>query len=167
MRLRLTKRTDYAIRACVLLAASPGAPVPGRLIAERMAIPDRFLPQVLADLVRAEIVQATVGKRGGYALRRDPGSLPLIEVIECVEGPSRSEQCVLEERRCDVDRACALHPVWSAAQSAFIHVLATTTVADIAPDASPATPPPVRSVDRRTTQPAPGTGPTVPERIPA
>jgi len=132
MRLRLTKRTDYAIRACLLLAVSPDAPVSSRRIAERMAIPNRFLPQVLGDLSRAGLVESTSGKLGGYRLRCDPGALTLLELVETIEGPSRSEQCVLEERACGGDHPCALHPVWSAAQSAFIEVLAMTTLAEIA-----------------------------------
>lgn len=132
MRLRFTKRTDYAIRACLHLVDAGAAPVSSRVIALRMDIPDRFLPQVLADLAKTGIVESTAGKLGGYRLRRDPGELKLIEIVEAVEGPSRSEQCVLEQRGCDANRPCALHPVWSAAQSAFINVLATTSLADVA-----------------------------------
>ena len=132
MRLRLTKRTDYAIRACMLLSVSPDVPVSSRRIAGRMAVPDRFIPHVLADLARAGLVESTSGKLGGYRLRRDPAELTLLELVETMEGPSRSEQCVLEERPCAPEQGCALHPVWSAAQSAFIQVLATTSLAEIA-----------------------------------
>lgn len=133
MRLRLTKRTDYAIRACLYLATSDDdGPVPSRRIAEAMEIPDRFLPQVLADLARSGLVASTNGKRGGYRLTRDPARLSILEIVETVEGPSRSERCVLEERPCDGRSTCALHPVWAAAQSAFVDVLTTASLADIA-----------------------------------
>jgi Rrf2 family protein len=132
MRLRFTKRTDYAIRACLHLVDAGAAPVSSRRIAQEMDIPNQFLPQVLGDLARAGIVESTAGKLGGYQLKRDAADLDLIEIIEAVEGPSRSEHCVLEQRGCDAARPCALHPVWSAAQSAFIHVLATTSLADVA-----------------------------------
>jgi hypothetical protein len=39
---------------------------------------DYTLPQVLADLSRAGIVAGTVGKGGGYVLRRDPEELTLL-----------------------------------------------------------------------------------------
>lgn len=156
MRLRLTKRADYAVRACLVLASASELPLPSRRIAERMAIPDRFLPQVLADLSRAGIVEGTVGKGGGYVLRRDARELTLLEIIESIEGPARSEQCVLEDRPCDPGHACALHPVWSAAQSAFIHVLETTTIDRIAAQAI-----------RSTHLVGAPVGPSAPERIPA
>lgn len=132
MRLQLTRRSDYAIRACLLLAMNEDeAPVSSRRIAERMAIPDRFLPQVLADLGRAGVVTATNGKHGGYRLSRDPIGLSLLELIETIEGPSLSDHCVLEQRPCDGSAACALHPVWASAQTAFTDVLATTSLAAI------------------------------------
>lgn len=161
MRLRLTKRTDYAIRACLLLAVTPDVAVSSRRIAERMDIPDRFLPQVLADLGRAGLVDATAGKNGGYRLRREPATLTLLELVEAVEGPTRSEQCVLEDRACDDGRPCALHPVWSAAQSAFLRVLASTSLAEIAARQW--------AVDagHQDGRPRPTLGPTGPERIPA
>ena len=66
----------------------------------------------LGDLARAGLVESTNGKFGGYRLRRDPAELTLLELIETIEGPSRSVQCVLEERPCGDDRPCALRPGW-------------------------------------------------------
>jgi Rrf2 family protein len=132
MRLQLTKRTDYAIRACLHLAMEDRCPISGRLIAERMAIPDRFLPQVMADLGRAGIVGAMSGKNGGYCLRRDPAELSLLDLVEAVEGAGLRHECAVREAPCDGDPACALHPVWAEAQAAFTAVLAGASIGDLA-----------------------------------
>ena len=132
MRLQLTKRTDYAIRACLHLAMEDRCPISGRLIAERMAIPDRFLPQVMADLGRAGIVGAMNGKNGGYCLRRDPAELSLLDLVEAVEGAGLRHECAVREAPCDGDPACALHPVWAEAQAAFTDVLAGASIGDLA-----------------------------------
>ena len=95
MRLQLTRRTDYAIRACIHLAAEDRCPISSRRIAERMDIPDGFLPQVMGDLTRAGIVGSVNGKNGGYCLRRDPASLSLFEVVEVVEGSGQFDRCVM------------------------------------------------------------------------
>ena len=51
MRIELTKRGDYAVRAMLALARAPeGGVVSARRIADAMDIPVRFLPQVLGDL---------------------------------------------------------------------------------------------------------------------
>ncbi len=133
MRLQLTKRSDYAIRACLRLALASGAErLPSRRIAREMAIPVHFLPQILADLVRGRFVEATGGKLGGYRLSRDPAAVTLLELIETIEGPARSEHCVLRDSACDGDPGCSLHPIWSSAQAAFTEVLGGTSLADIA-----------------------------------
>ncbi len=132
MRLQLTKRTDYAIRACLHLAVEGHCPIPGRQIAEQMAIPDSFLPQVMADLSRAGIVGATSGKHGGYCLRRDPATLSLLDVVEAVEGTDRRRAPVPTDSSCDGDPGCALHPVWAEAQAAFVDILAGASIAELA-----------------------------------
>ncbi len=132
MRLQITKRTDYAIRACLHLAAADACPIPGRRIAERMAIPDQFLPQVMADLGRAGIVAATNGKHGGYCLRRDPAALSLLDVVEAVEGVEPRRPGMVPDAPHDGDPARALYPVWSRARAAFTDVLAGASIAELA-----------------------------------
>jgi Rrf2 family protein len=132
MRLQLTKRTDYAIRACLHLAMEDVCPIPGRRNAAQRSIPDRFLPQVMADLGRAGIVGAVSGKNGGYCLRRDPAGLSLLDLVEAVEGAGLRHECAVREAPCDGDPACALHPVWAEAQAAFTDVLAGASIGDLA-----------------------------------
>jgi Rrf2 family protein len=132
MRLQPTKRTDYAIRACLHLASADACPVSGRRIAEQMAIPDQFLPQVMADLGRAGIVAATNGKHGGYCLRRDPATLSLLDVVDAVEGGDHGRDGASREASREGDPARALYPVWSRAQAAFTDVLAGASIAELA-----------------------------------
>jgi Rrf2 family protein len=132
MRLQLTKRTDYAIRACVHLALEGRCPIPSRMIAEEMAIPTGFLPQVMADLARAGIVGAVAGKHGGYCLSRPPGEVSLLDVVRATETAPRRERCVMRDAPCDADPACALHPVLGAAESSYTGVLDRTSLADLA-----------------------------------
>ena len=138
MRLQLTKRTDYAIRACVHLAAEGRCPIPSRMIAEEMAIPTGFLPQVMADLSRAGIVGAVAGKHGGYCLRRLPGEVSLLDVVLATETASRREQCVMRDAPCDADPACALHSVLGSAESSYTGILDRTSLADLAAQQRPA-----------------------------
>ena len=74
------------------LVASDGevAPLSARRIAERMAIPARFVPHVLADLAAAGLVTARTGRSGGYhRLSRPAASISLLDVITAVEGDAR------------------------------------------------------------------------------
>jgi Rrf2 family protein len=133
MRLQLTRRADYAIRTTLCLAREGrerrlSAPA----IAARMAVPPRFLPQIMQDLVRAGLVEAALGRGGGYRLARRPEAVSLLEVIEAVEGDARRRTCVLSSSACDPGRPCDVHELFASAQDALLHRLAEATIWDAA-----------------------------------
>ena len=133
MRLELTKRGDYAVRAMLALArGSANGLLSARRIADAMDIPVRFLPQVLADLQRAELVEAAPGRAGGYRLTRDAATISLLEVIEAVEGDSRRRSCVLRGGPCGLDGHCDVHEVFFQGQEALRGTFAASTLADLA-----------------------------------
>ena len=50
-------------------------------------MPERFLLQILRNLVTHGILRSTRGVDGGYSLVRRPDEVSLLEVIEAIEGP--------------------------------------------------------------------------------
>ena len=133
MQLSLGRRGDYAVRATLALAREPrGTRLKAREIAHEMDIPEKYLPQVLATLVRAGLVGSVAGPDGGYFLLRVPAEVTLREVIEAADGPIRSDTCVLRGSPCRGDgMSCVLHDHWVAAQQALIDRLEKTTFADL------------------------------------
>ena len=141
MRLQLTRRGDYAVRAMLALSAIPGGAVlSARSLAESMTIPTRFVPAVLGDLARAGLVQARAGRSGGYQLARPAEQVTLLEVIEAVEGDSRRTTCVLRDQACrgvggasDLGGTgeCAIHRFFFAAQDALLSELRGATLAEM------------------------------------
>jgi Rrf2 family protein len=139
MRLELTKRGDYAVRAMLALARGSGSRLlSARRISDAMSIPVRFLPQVLADLQRAGLVEAAPGRAGGYRLARDAASISLLDVIEAVEGDSRRRSCVLRGGPCGVDGTCDVHDVFFEGQEALRGTFARSTLAELAAPATAA-----------------------------
>lgn len=133
MRLELTKRGDYAIRSVVALAGiAGGARLSVRQLADAQAIPVRFLPQVMADLGRAGLVEAVPGRSGGYRLARPASEVTLLDVVEAVEGDVRRRACVLRGGACGLDGTCAVHTVFSDAQDDLLARLERATVASVA-----------------------------------
>ena len=131
MRLELTKRGDYAVRAMIDLARHEGELLSVRAIAEEMGIPPRFLPQVMADLVKADLVQAAQGRSGGYRLSAPAPTTSLLTIVEAVEGSSRRETCVLRGGPCGRNGDCSVHAAFAAAEEAMIAALAPVTLADV------------------------------------
>ncbi len=132
MRLELTRRGDYAVRAMLALTRRGGnGPMSTRRIAEGMGIPERFLPQVMGDLVRAALVEATPGRNGGYTLARPADQITILDVVEAVEGDSRRRTCVLRGGPCGVDGYCDVHDVFFSAQDAMLRALGGATLAGL------------------------------------
>jgi Rrf2 family transcriptional regulator, iron-sulfur cluster assembly transcription factor len=132
MRLELTKRGDYAVRAMLALAReTSGGLLSARRISDAMDIPVRFLPQVLTDLQRAGLVEAAPGRAGGYRLSRAASRISLLDVIEAVEGDSRRQTCVLRGGPCGRDGHCDVHDVLFRGQEAMLEALAAESLADI------------------------------------
>jgi len=131
MRLDLTKRSDYAIRAMLALTMVPEGLLSSRKIAEEMTIPPRFLPQIMGDLTRAGLVQAHAGRAGGYKLAQPPSSVTLLQVIESVEGDPHRQICVMRGTACGQDGECGVHDVFYAAESAILEKLRGATLQGI------------------------------------
>ena len=130
MRLELTKRADYAIRAVLALSrAADGERLSVRRIAADERIPERFLPLVMGDLVRAGLVEGTVGRSGGYRLAKPSAEISLLEVVEAVEGDSRRRVCILRGGPCALAAVCDVHAVFAAAQDDVLGRLRTATIA--------------------------------------
>ena len=131
MRLELTRRGDYAVRVMLALADADETWTSAPTIAGTMAIPPRFVPHVMRDLVRAGLVAARIGRSGGYRLARPPARIGLLEVIEAIEGDSRRVTCVLRGVPCGRDGHCQVHEAFFEAQSALLERLARTTLAEV------------------------------------
>jgi Rrf2 family protein len=128
MRLQLTRRGDYAIRAMLLLAQEPDV-LTGADIARRTHIPERLVGQVMGQLVRAGLVHARLGRHGGYWLPPQGGTTSILAIVEAVEGDARRQRCVLSGTQCDVANRCQVHDVFAGAQQALISRLAETSLA--------------------------------------
>ncbi len=132
MRLELTLRGDYAVRASLAIAQLDGeGPVSTRRIAERMDIPVRYLGHVLGDLVRAGIVVATEGRNGGYRLAGPARDINLLQVVDAVEDHGDAARCVLRGGPCSVDGRCAVHEAFFAATAAMRRELTAASLADL------------------------------------
>jgi len=133
MRLELTRRGDYAVRATVALAAGDlSSYVSARRIATQMQIPPRFLPQVMADLARADLVVAHTGRAGGYRLARPAAEISLLDVIRAAEREQRPRTCILRGGPCDPQVRCDVHDAFTGARDAMLRSLGASTLAAVA-----------------------------------
>lgn len=130
MRLDVTRKTDLAVMALRILGAADGR-LKGSELAERIGSTAAFVPQVLAPLVHKEWIRSEPGPTGGYGLIVGLDSISVLDVIEAVEGPTDTELCVLDGRRCDEMGHCVIHGAWTRARAQLLTELAATSLRDV------------------------------------
>jgi Rrf2 family transcriptional regulator, cysteine metabolism repressor len=90
--MKLSFASSYALQAVVhMTLAKKNDPIASHYIAQARGIPDRFLLKVLKALVTAQVLTSVKGPNGGYKLARPAGEISLLDIIEAVDGPIRSD----------------------------------------------------------------------------
>ena len=84
--LRLSRKTLLALEAVLDVAynARPD-PVQSKDITKRQGIPQRYLEQVMQQLVHRGILKGVRGPRGGYTLARERRKITVGEVVRVVD----------------------------------------------------------------------------------
>jgi Rrf2 family protein len=130
---RITAKTDYAVRAMVELAGMPGdAPIKADQIAVNQGIPLHFLLKILADLRIARLVTSWRGQAGGYRLARPPSDITVADVIRAVEGPLADVHGQPPENVEYGGSAAAVRDVWLAVRASLRSVLEHVTLEQVA-----------------------------------
>lgn len=130
MRLEITRKSDLAMRALVVLARS-GERQKSAALAEQIGATPGFVPQVISPLVRRGWVSSDPGPTGGYALRVPADSISALDVIESIEGQTDTSTCVLVDRPCSQHGPCTLHVPWSQARDLLLSGLANVSVQEL------------------------------------
>ena len=113
--MRISKKTDYALRALfTLVEHHGGAPIPIRELARRNDVPKRFLEQIMLALKSQGWVESTAGIRGGYVLAKDPTKITMGEVVRYFDGIIAPIDCVSVTgyQRCTQESVCRFRRVF-------------------------------------------------------
>ncbi|MEZ4443810.1 MAG: Rrf2 family transcriptional regulator [Polyangiaceae bacterium] len=135
--MRLTLRTDYALRALMALAEAGERGATAGEIAEAYGVSTGHMRKVLQALTGLALVHPGRGRGQRSHLALPPAAISVgavvralepLEVVECFADPSEGEGCRLMGR-------CTLAGRLGAAQEAFLATLDTTSLADVASSA--------------------------------
>ena len=130
----ISARTDYAIRALLMLAEqartapAPGVPVSADTLASRQTLPRKFLEAILGDLRRAGIVVSQRGPTGGYTLSRPATEISLGDVFRAVDGPLAEVRGLRPHETVYDGVAEHLPVVWVAVRASLRRVLDGTSL---------------------------------------
>jgi Rrf2 family protein len=129
---RISAKTDYAIRALVEIAAHGRADhaVTAETIAAAQGIPVRFLLNILADLRRASLVDSRRGPEGGWWLARPADQITVADAVRAVDGQLTHIAAVNPDSKGEAT-AQSVSDIWLAVRSSVREVLEAITLADL------------------------------------
>ena len=112
--MNVTSKGRYALRVMIDLAQHPDEGfVSLKTVAERQGISMKYLEMIVSGLKRAELVESTRGKEGGYRLSRSPKDYSVGEILRCLEDNLAPVSCIKDgEIQCDKAAACVTLPMW-------------------------------------------------------
>ncbi len=127
--LRVSRRTDYALRVMIAIARAPhGAYVPAPRLGEEWGIPRPFLVKVVGDLRRSGLILTTAGRNGGIRMARPAESITLRHIVEAIEGPIVLSNAFVGT----AERENHLHQMWERIQHALRAEMDAITLAALA-----------------------------------
>ncbi len=132
----ISKSAKYAIKAVLYLAMHTDEKkrVMAKDISIPINVPPSYIAKLLQELSRKGIVSSIKGPNGGFYLNRENREVPLINIVEVLEGESRLKSCMLSLNQCDQDNPCPLHNLFGSAKADFVKSLEQTTVDELVAD---------------------------------
>ncbi|MEI6640303.1 MAG: Rrf2 family transcriptional regulator [Chlorobium sp.] len=104
----LTKKTDYAIRALLMLGAKRGRYVSAKVIAVEQDMTYQFLRGVLQEMIRHDLIVSKEGVLGGFMLEKDPDEIRVRQLIEIFQGTVQVSECMFRKQICANRSRCVL-----------------------------------------------------------
>ncbi|GHJ47008.1 Rrf2 family transcriptional regulator [Catellatospora sp. TT07R-123] len=129
--MHITARHDYAVQAMLAIAAAGGAHVSTSQLAARQGIPATYLPPLLYDLRRAELLLSRAGNDGGYSLARPAELISIGDVMRAVSGELSSIRGRPPHAITYVGSARALPLFWRSLHAAAGGMLNSTSLRDL------------------------------------
>lgn len=146
--MKLPGSTEWVLHCATSLAQlDSGATASAARLARYYDLPAPYLAKQLKALVRAGLLTATTGPRGGFRLARPASRITLLELVEAVDGTSPPYECreirqrgrgALPAEECR--RTCVLAEKMADAHEAWRRSLAGVTLADILDTLPPSAP---------------------------
>ena len=137
--MKLPESTEWVLHATTSLAQlGPGGTASAAQLAEHYDLPAAYLSKQLQALVRAGVLSAVTGPRGGFRLARPADQITMLQVVEAVDGGSSFYTCneIRQRGRAaarpeNCREACGLAATMAVAEAAWRQSLSTVTIADI------------------------------------
>ena len=146
--MKLPVSTEWVLHCATTLAQlDAGATASAAQLAQYYDLPAPYLAKQLQLLVKAGVLAATTGPRGGFRLARKASEITLLQIVEAIDGASSPYECreirrqgrgALPAEECQTP--CILAAKMAEAHEAWRRSLASVSLANILAELPPSAP---------------------------
>ena len=134
----ISKSCTYAIRAAVFLAsrANDGIKLGVKEIAAEIEAPTAFTAKILQTLNKYKIVTSLKGPYGGFYCEKYQLELPVVDIVNAVDGLSVFKECVMGLHQCSDAHPCPMHHSYAETREEMLRTFQEATLGGLAEDLS-------------------------------
>ncbi len=128
----LSNQSKYAIRVILCLAINSDSKkkMGSKEIAEKIDIPAPFLAKIFQSLSKAKLIRSIKGPNGDFYLTKAEKQNNLLNVIACIDGLDKFNECFIGLPKCSNGNPCAIHHIVSPFKTKLTEELTNKTIAD-------------------------------------
>ncbi len=127
--MQATKKSQYALRAMIVLGKEAREVYPLRLIAEEENIPIYYLEKIFSKLERGGLIESKRGSKGGYFLKKKPREITLKDIFSAVGENIAIVECI--NKKCYRDEKCTASLVWKRVNKKIEDSLSAIKLSDL------------------------------------
>ena len=131
--MNITSKGRYALNVMLDLARHEADGfISLKTVADRQGYSMKYLESIVGSLKKAELVESTRGKDGGYRLCRRAGEYTVGEILRCIEENLAPVACIKAGTvECERAGECITVPMWKELDDITNAYLDTVTLADL------------------------------------
>ena len=127
--MRISKKSQYGLRAMVYLAKFPGKIFSLKKISKAEGISFDYLEKIFSKLEKSGLVKGKKGVGGGYFLTKKPKKIRIGEIIKALEGELVLVNCL--KYFCPKEKKCLSKKFWQKLNQVINSALDSVTLADL------------------------------------
>lgn len=129
----LTQTCKTAVKAVVYLSSKEGNSTRCTIkeIAAHIEVSEHTLGKLLQVLVKKNIICSEKGPSGGFYITKAQLKLPLMTIIDAIDGKEIFKECGLGLTNCNSSKPCSIHNQYKIVRDLYMDIFNNNKIADL------------------------------------
>lgn len=121
-----------AIKSVIYIAAQQSEKATIKGIAQEVNESEHTIGKILQTLSKHGIILSSKGVKGGFYMNDKQLQMPILKIVQAIEGKERMNECVLGLTTCSSSKPCPIHHEYQLAKTLLTEILSRNQVKDLA-----------------------------------